>query len=127
HHNGVVHRDIKPENIMLVKEPDAAAEDDVTVKVIDFGFGCRILDGVKLKAKVGTFVYTAPEVLKNELCDEKQDLWSLGCVLFVLLSGDAPFFGPDAQSRIVQGVFSMDGGVWDGVSQSAKDLIGGLL
>jgi len=123
HDRGVVHRDIKPENIMVVS--DDADSDEVTVKLIDFGFGSRILSGVKLKARVGTFVYTAPEAFKDEPCDEKLDMWALGCVLFVLLSGDAPFFGADCQSKIIQGSFSMEG--WDAVSDSAKDLIRGLL
>jgi len=129
HQHGVVHRDIKPENIMVVdsEEGDAAAADELIVKVIDFGFGCRILEGVQLKAKVGTFLYSAPEVLKGEPCDEKQDMWSLGCVLFVLLSGNAPFFGASSRAKILEGSFAFGDEVWAEVSADAKELIRGLL
>ncbi|CAK0876801.1 unnamed protein product [Prorocentrum cordatum] len=115
HGHGVVHRDVKPENIM-------GADDELTVKLIDFGFGCRILSGVRLRAKVGSFLYNAPEVLAGEECDEKQDLWSLGCVLYVLLSGDMPFYGPDSKSRILGGSYSMEGDAWRGVSPAAREL-----
>lgn len=127
HHRGVVHRDIKPENILVVASDDSSDDAELSVKLIDFGFGCRILEGVKLKAKVGTFVYTAPEVLNGEICNEKQDLWSLGCVLFVLLSGDSPFFGDDCKQNILDGVFAMEGDAWEAVSRLAKDVIHGLL
>ncbi|CAE7339366.1 CPK3 [Symbiodinium sp. CCMP2592] len=122
HEQGVVHRDIKPENILVVAEED----DEFTVKLIDFGFGSRILEGVKLRAKVGTFVYSAPEILRGDLCDEKLDLWALGCVLFVLLSGDFPFYGNDTQGQILSGKFELDQ-KWSGVSSEAKDLITQLL
>ncbi|CAL1127662.1 unnamed protein product, partial [Cladocopium goreaui] len=120
HEHGVVHRDIKPENILVVDE-----DQELTVKLIDFGFGSRILEGVKLRAKVGTFVYSAPEILKGDCCDEKIDMWALGCVLFVLLSGDSPFYGSDCQARILEGRYSMDD--WEGVSQEAKEVIDLLL
>ncbi|CAE7208437.1 CPK1, partial [Symbiodinium sp. CCMP2456] len=122
HEQGVVHRDIKPENILVVAEEG----DEFTVKLIDFGFGSRILEGVKLRAKVGTFVYSAPEILRGDLCDEKIDLWALGCVLFVLLSGDFPFYGNDTQSQILSGKFELDH-KWSEVSSEAKDLITQLL
>eukprot|EP00930_Biecheleria_cincta_P000593 TRINITY_DN10132_c0_g1_i1.p1 TRINITY_DN10132_c0_g1~~TRINITY_DN10132_c0_g1_i1.p1 ORF type:complete len:621 (+),score=124.86 TRINITY_DN10132_c0_g1_i1:29-1891(+) len=127
HDRGVVHRDIKPENILVVASDDPSEDAELTVKLIDFGFGCRILEGVKLKAKVGTFVYTAPEVLNGESCNEKQDLWSLGCVLFVLLSGDSPFFGDNCKQNIMDGVFAMEGEAWEVVSRLAKDVVLGLL
>jgi len=125
HQHGVVHRDIKPENILVVEDQD---DQEMTVKLIDFGFGSRILEGVKLRAKVGTFVYSAPEILKGDACDEKIDLWALGCVLYVLLSGDSPFYGPDCQNRILEGRLDpMEGDHWDQISLDAKQLITDLL
>ena len=47
-------------------------------------------------------MYSAPEILKGDRCDEKLDLWALGCVLFVLVSGDSPFYGEDCQARILE-------------------------
>ncbi|CAJ1355415.1 unnamed protein product [Effrenium voratum] len=122
HQHGVVHRDIKPENILV-----AAEEEELSVKLIDFGFGSRILEGVKLRAKVGTFVYSAPEILKGDRCDEKLDLWALGCVLFVLVSGDSPFYGEDCQARILEARYEMEGEEWSAVSEQCKSLIRALL
>ena len=70
--------------------------------------------------------YSAPEILKGEACDEKIDMWALGCVLFVLLSGDSPFYGADCQTKIIEGSYEFDG-EWDQISPEAKDLIKQLL
>eukprot|EP00928_Gymnodinium_smaydae_P000418 TRINITY_DN10164_c0_g3_i1.p1 TRINITY_DN10164_c0_g3~~TRINITY_DN10164_c0_g3_i1.p1 ORF type:complete len:715 (-),score=148.34 TRINITY_DN10164_c0_g3_i1:120-2177(-) len=128
HGHGVVHRDIKPENIMVVDLPDCGAASPpggprITVKVIDFGFGCRILEGAKLKPKVGSLVYSAPEVVAMRPCDEKQDLWSLGVVLYVLVHGELPFDGPNAKTKIKNGNFRLEGHL----SAVAKDFIVQLL
>merc|ERR1719188_1579068 len=116
---------------MVVDDEEEAeeegADNEMTVKLIDFGFGCRILSGVRLRAKVGSFLYNAPEVLAGEECDEKQDMWSLGCVLYVLLSGDMPFYGPDSKSRTLSGSYSMEDDAWSSVSPSAKELVRRLL
>merc|ERR1712146_242368 len=99
----------------------------IRVKLIDFGFGCRILHGVRLKAKVGTFVYTAPEAIQGESCTEKLDMWALGCVLYVLLSGNAPFYGRDCRENIIQAKYDLEGDAWPHVSVVAKGLIQQLL
>lgn len=125
HQHDVIHRDIKPENIMCMDLDDAP--DEVKVKLIDFGFACRFLHGVQLKAKVGTFPYSAPEVLKDDPCSEKLDLWSLGCVLYAMLSGTAPFSGVQCRNQILQGCYSLGGEPWALVSDEAKAVIGQLL
>lgn len=133
HSRGVVHRDIKPENILVMDPIDCqegqspSGRTYITAKLIDFGFGCRILAGAKLKAKVGTFMYTAPEVLKGEDCDEAIDNWALGCVLYSLLSGLSPFYGSDVKDRIIKGKYAFDDPMWEPVSDCAKDVIRGLL
>lgn len=132
HGVGVVHRDIKPENIMIVNsswgsptgETDGETQ-DIQVKLIDFGFSCRILGNVKLKARVGTVAYSAPEVIGGEQCDEKQDLWALGCVLYVMLSGRTPF--DCDRDRIVKGRYSFVGSAGDSISEEAKALVSDLL
>ena len=66
--------------------------------------------------------------MKGDACDEKIDLWALGCVLYVLLSGDSPFYGPDCQNRILEGRLDpMEGDHWDQISLDAKQLITDLL
>ena len=84
HDKGVVHRDLKPENIMY--------GNDGEIKLIDFGFA---LVQKKSKAEMdiaGTPYYIAPEVLKKSY-DEKADMWSIGVISFILLSGSPPFGG----------------------------------
>lgn len=83
HANGIVHRDIKPENIMIGK--------DKNLKLIDFGLA-RIHNSEKrnMRTVTGTPFFMAPEVL-SESYDHKCDIWSLGVVMYVLLSGYLPF------------------------------------
>lgn len=87
HSQKIIHRDIKPENIMYDK-PNG------TVKFIDFGLACQMKGGEKDIA--GTPYYLAPEVLTGYY-DYECDIWSLGVVLFQLLSGKMPFDGRSQQ------------------------------
>ena len=82
HSQGVIHRDIKPENIMLSKEGE--------IKLIDLGLSQRTQGNKKLKTVAGTPYYMAPEVLDGHY-DYKCDLWSLGVLLYVFMSGYLPF------------------------------------
>lgn len=83
HANGIVHRDIKPENIMIGK--------DGNIKLIDFGLSKRSKNKNQLLSTIaGTPYYMAPEVLDGEY-NYHADIWSLGVLLYVLLSGYLPF------------------------------------
>lgn len=84
HSQGVVHRDIKPENIMISMDGE--------IKLIDFGLSKRQDGNNKLKTIAGTPYYMAPEVL-NGVYDSKVDIWSLGVLLYVFMSGYLPFQG----------------------------------
>lgn len=84
HAKGIIHRDIKPENIMIT-----AADE---IKIIDFGLSKRSKKGEKLHNVAGTPYYMAPEVLEGDY-DNKCDVWSLGVLLYVLMSGYLPFQG----------------------------------
>jgi len=125
HLKGIVHRDLKPENILL--EPDMDFE---KMKIIDFGtavpYDARKGD---LKEVLGTPFYIAPEVLGGKY-NEKCDLWSIGVITFMLLSGKAPFFGKedsDIFQMVRKGSFKFDGPQWKAVSADAKDFITKLL
>lgn len=91
HANKVVHRDLKAENIMFDKPGE-----DATVKIIDFGLATRYLsdEHKRMTDKVGTVYTMAPQVLQG-VYNYKCDLWSVGVIVYVLLSGgQQPFYGP---------------------------------
>ena len=125
HNHGICHRDLKPENLLYLNEGD---EKNNPIKVIDFGLS-QIFTNRKLKTKVGTAYYVAPEILKgdySELCD----IWSAGVILYIFLSGDPPFNGPNDQAiynKISQMKFSFPDKKWKNVSKEAKDLIRHML
>ena len=88
HSNKIVHRDIKPENILLLSDDIT----DLRIKLIDFGTAIEYNSSKKLKDMYGSSYYISPQVIKG-CYDEKCDVWSMGVVAFVLLSGCAPFGG----------------------------------
>ena len=90
HANGVVHRDLKPENIMV------DAEDNI--KLIDFGIAsdsaARRLTYANFTAALGTPDYISPEQVKGKRGDGRSDIYSMGVILYEMLSGKLPFSGP---------------------------------
>ncbi len=94
HRNGVIHRDVKPTNVMLTTRGEAT---DV-VKVLDFGVA-QIEGGGRMTATgfvCGTPRYMSPEQLKSARLDGRSDLYSLACVLFLMLTGRTPFDADNA-------------------------------
>ncbi|BGP43647.1 hypothetical protein JCM10449v2_007692 [Rhodotorula kratochvilovae] len=88
HGEGVVHRDLKLENVLL--------DENVNVKIADMGFGREFEKGRWLETKVGTLGYTAPEIVAGQrYLGEQVDIWSLGVILFALLTGSLPFDDDD--------------------------------
>lgn len=89
HQNGIIHRDVKPANIMISK---AGA-----VKVMDFGIARAIADSgtsvTQTSAVIGTAQYLSPEQARGETVDSRSDVYSLGCVLYEMLTGEPPFVG----------------------------------
>ena len=125
HKNSLVHCDLKPENILLA----STKYDETEMKIIDFGNSCFRKPEEMLKSKFGSVYYVAPEVLKASY-NEKCDVWSLGVITFLLLSGKPPFNGPSDQhilKKVYSGKFSMDGPEWESISDEAKDLIRKML
>nr|XP_006625691.1 PREDICTED: cGMP-dependent protein kinase 1-like [Lepisosteus oculatus] len=87
HCRGIIYRDLKPENILLDQRGYA--------KLVDFGFAKKIGFGKKTWTFCGTPEYVAPEIILNKGHDVSADYWSLGILMFELLSGSPPFSGSD--------------------------------
>jgi len=126
HSKNIVHRDLKPENFIFSTEAE-----DSPMKLIDFGlsrFDSASNQGV-MNTRVGTAYYIAPEVLKGDYT-RACDMWSVGVIAYILLSGCPPFNGDDDTEifkRVKSGIFSFNAPEWDGVSHAAKDFISCLL
>jgi len=133
HSKQICHRDLKLDNILLM-EPDPLS----LLKVGDFGVS-KVWSSTKvLGSLVGTPAFMAPEVLALRRAPHlryncKSDCWSLGVVLYVLLSGQHPFYyfpflGESIQDQIMSGSYQkMTGSCWKNVSSVAKDLVMKLL
>lgn len=123
HDIGVVHRDLKPENVLIDRELNN------TLKIIDFGTSVMIEPGQILTNTHGTSYYIAPEVLKNSY-NQKCDVWSVGVILFILLSGRPPFDGKnddEITNMVKTGKYKMNDKIWEDVSQDGKKLIKSML
>lgn len=129
HSKGIIHRDLKLENFLF-----SNVNPDSELKMIDFGLSKHFQYGEVHHEAVGTPYTVAPEVIRGEY-DERCDVWGIGVITYLLLSGDPPFGGcggPESlfqvRSNILQGKFKFEPAeVWAHVSQEAKDYIRMLL
>lgn len=82
----VIHRDLNPSNVMV--------DHKLNLKVADFGLAKAITNSSQMTHSfVGTLVYSCPQIVQNQLYNEKADIWSFGCILYELLTLKAPFTG----------------------------------
>ena len=89
HSLNVVHRDIKLENFLVDFDQDS---EKIIVKLTDFGLSKEVQPGAKYSGRSGTLVTMAPEMINNNHYWSKVDVWSLGVVLFELLTNELPFY-----------------------------------
>jgi eukaryotic-like serine/threonine-protein kinase len=100
HRNGIVHRDVKPGNVMITPQG--------TVKVMDFGIARAVSDSAatmtSTAAVIGTAQYLSPEQARGESVDARSDVYSMGCLLYELVTGAPPFTGDSPVSVAYQHV-----------------------
>ncbi|KAF3701701.1 cGMP-dependent protein kinase 1 [Channa argus] len=95
HSRGIIYRDLKPENIILDHRGYAKLVCTHLSSCVDFGFAKKVGLGKKTWTFCGTPEYVAPEIILNKGHDSSADCWSLGILVFELLSGSPPFSGSD--------------------------------
>ena len=124
HQMNIAHRDLKPENVLI------DVKNRGQIKVIDFGTSHHYDPNSKVMHQMyGTPYYIAPEVLSGTYT-EKCDLWSIGVMLYIMLSGRPPFNGNSEDviiKKVKVGSWDFRGTIWDTISEQAKDLISCLL
>ena len=120
HEQNILHRDIKPENI-LIKGND----NELIVKLTDFGLASKFTRGKKLKEALCTPLYASPEIVMGEDYNQKIDIWGIGIVVYLMLVGSPPFNG-DSQEEINKSILKCEptfGRVKGKLSSSAVDFI----
>eukprot|EP00912_Choanoflagellata_sp_UC4_P002437 UC4_evm3s1540 len=146
HALGIAHRDLKPENLLMVSNSE-----DSEVKIADFGFAKRDEGGETLQTPLYTPYYVPPQILKARQLykdarraqrppatfyyDKSCDMWSLGVIIYILLTGRPPFYSENiAQDlsqkmikKIQKGEYEMKEKYWGNISDHAKDVVRKLL
>ncbi|CAL8349206.1 unnamed protein product [Arctogadus glacialis] len=126
HGLNIVHRDIKPENLLVYEHLDSSR----SLKLGDFGLATMVTG--PLYAVCGTPTYVAPEVLDETGYGLEVDVWAAGVVGYILLCGFPPFQGSGDNQEVLfeqiqSGHLEFPSPSWDGVSDAAMDLVGGML
>ncbi|NXX85419.1 MYLK2 kinase, partial [Urocolius indicus] len=124
HHMNVLHLDLKPENILCV------AATGHMVKIIDFGLARRYNPQEKLKVNFGTPEFLSPEVVNYEQVSYSTDMWSMGVITYMLLSGLSPFLGDndtETLNNVLAANWYFDEETFESVSDEAKDFVSNLI
>ncbi|XP_026166322.1 death-associated protein kinase 2 isoform X1 [Mastacembelus armatus] len=126
HSKRIAHFDLKPENIMLLDRNVSVPR----IKLIDFGLAHRIEAGADFKNIFGTPEFVAPEIVNYELLGLEADMWSIGVITYILLSGASPFLGDTKQETLgnISAVnYEFDEELFSNTSELAKSFIRQLL
>ncbi|MCI4392978.1 hypothetical protein PGIGA_G00152250 [Pangasianodon gigas] len=124
HQQYILHLDLKPENILCVSSTSNQ------IKIIDFGLARKYRPREKLKVNFGTPEFLAPEVVNYDFVSFPTDMWSVGVITYMLLSGLSPFLGEndaETMNNILHANWDFDAEAFENVSEEAKDFISKLL
>ncbi|KAG7473606.1 hypothetical protein MATL_G00097650 [Megalops atlanticus] len=124
HQQYILHLDLKPENILCVNTTGNQ------IKIIDFGLARKYRPREKLKVNFGTPEFLAPEVVNYDFVSFPTDMWSVGVITYMLLSGLSPFLGDndtETMNNILHCNWDFDAEAFESVSEEAKDFISRLL
>ena len=122
HLQSITHRDMKPENLLLVSTDPR----DFRIKIADLGFAEKYNKETGLDLVLGTPLYMAPELVKQQKYTEKVDIWALGVITYQLLCGQTPFDGKNIDhinQNILKKKLAFSERHWRNVSSQAKDFI----
>ncbi len=124
HRSNILHLDLKPENILCL------SREGHRIKIIDFGLARRFNPNENLKVLFGTPEFVAPEVVNYDLIGYGTDMWSVGVICYVLLSGLSPFMGDndtETYNNIIKAEYDFDDESFTIISNEARDFITKLL
>ncbi|CAK9301099.1 unnamed protein product [Gordionus sp. m RMFG-2023] len=124
HSLNILHLDLKPENILCITQTGNQ------IKIIDFGLARRIEGSKDIKVMFGTPEFVAPEVINYDKIGKGTDLWSIGIITYVLLSGLSPFMGQneaETLSNVTKLEWDFEDESFDEISENAKNFISKLL
>ncbi|KAL6255445.1 hypothetical protein P5V15_013781 [Pogonomyrmex californicus] len=124
HQNKIVHLDLKPENIMCCTRTSHQ------IKLIDFGLAQTLKSDTPIRVLFGTPEFIPPEIINYEPIGTESDMWSVGVICYVLLTGLSPFMGDnDAETfaNITRADYDLEDKAFDAISNDAKNFISGLL
>ena len=126
HSFGVAHRDLKPENVLMTSD-----DDDSDIRILDFGLSKILGPYEKCDEPYGTLTYCAPEIIVDEPYSKAVDLWSLGIMSYLMVSGKLPFNSEDENEIARQVVYDepdyIRNPIWKSITPECKDFIKRLL
>ncbi|KAG2461072.1 MYLK protein, partial [Polypterus senegalus] len=124
HHKNIIHLDLKPENVVCTSSTGTL------IKIIDFGLASRLDPKTPLKVMHGTPEFVAPEVIAFDPVGLSTDMWSVGVICYILLSGVSPFQGSsdtETLALVTAAQWQFDEDTFREISDQAKDFISSLL
>ncbi|CAK6954759.1 LOW QUALITY PROTEIN: serine/threonine-protein kinase 33 [Scomber scombrus] len=133
HKRDIVHRDLKLENILVKNNLDKDGNDKINIKVTDFGLSV-MTGGVGMENMMtdacGTLIYMAPEMMSGRCYSQWCDEWSIGIIMYILLSGEPPFMSKTKSTlleKIMKKELKFTQPIWSAVSDAAKNVLTCLL